>query len=83
MKLQETRNSNYEVKERLPCFCLLCLGILGVSLIVGEPPKNSLASEPEEIRASEEKHRPALESANRAGDQPGEAFFGQLIPLKK
>lgn len=40
-------------------------------------------SGPEKIRASEEKYRSATESVNRAEDEPGGVFYGQLVPLEK
>lgn len=51
-----------------------------MGLIVEEPPpKNLLMSGPQEMETFE---RPALESANRAGEHPGGAFCGQLVPLE-
>lgn len=44
--------------------------------------KNLLASGAKEMETLEEKHRSALEPANKAGEHPGGAFCGQEIPLE-
>lgn len=47
------------------------------------PLKNFLAPGPEEMETFEEKHRSALEPANRAGEHPGGAFCGQVVLLER